>query len=326
MRYDMAVGKSLLRPAATVIGILGIFLLSLGLFPFMGMSFFPRTDPGQFVINVKAPSGTRIELTDKYVDRIEQDIRSVVPSQDLGMIVSNIGTAPGFSSIYSSNSGQHTAFVQVSLKEGHHQSSFDYMTKVRAKLRDDLPEISTYFQTGGLVDAVVNLGLPAPIDVQVSGNDLEQASAAARTLAAKIRGLDGVGDVLTPQDMDYPGLRVDVNREMAGRLGLTSREVVDNVITSLSSNGMIAPNYWDDPKSGNSYLLTVQYPEAQVKSLSDVQQIPLRSRNGGPVTSLGAVTETRQVNTPTEVDHYQLAWRNGCSTPSTTRRCLRTSW
>lgn len=185
---------------------------------------------------------------------IEQDIRSAVPERDLDMIVSNIGTAPGFSSIYSSNSGQHTAFVQVSLKEGHGKSSFDYMTAVRAKLGDDLPEISTYFQTGGLVDAVVNLGLPAPIDVQVSGNSLKEASAAARTLSSKIRGLDGVGDVLTPQDMDYPGLRVDVNREMAGRLGLTSREVVDNVITSLSSNGMIAPSYWDDPKSGNSYL------------------------------------------------------------------------
>lgn len=306
LRYDRAVGVSLLRPVATVLGVVGVFLLSLALFPFLGTSFFPRTDPGQFVINVKAPSGTRIELTDEYVSRIETDIRSVVPASDLDMIVSNIGTAPGFSSIYSSNSGQHTAFIQVSLKESHRASSFDAMAKVRTKLHDDFPEIATYFQTGGLVDAVVNLGLPAPIDVQVSGSNLEDSAAAARMLSEKIRKLDGVGDVLTPQDMDYPGLRVDVNREMASRLGLTSREVIDNVITSLSSNGMIAPNYWDDPKSGNSYLLTVQYPETQVKSLGDMQQIPLRSRNGGPVTNLGAVTQTHQVNTPTEVDHYQL--------------------
>ena len=98
---------------------LGIFLLSLALFPFMGLSFFPRTDPGQFVINVKAPSGTRLELTDKYIARVEDDIRSVVPPEDLGMIVSNIGITPDFSAIYTSNSGQHTAFVQVSLKEDH---------------------------------------------------------------------------------------------------------------------------------------------------------------------------------------------------------------
>jgi multidrug efflux pump subunit AcrB len=306
MHYDRAVGKTLLRPIATTIGVLGIFLLSLGLYPLLGLSFFPRTDPGQFVINVKAPSGTRIELTDKYVARVEQDIREVVPPSDLNMIVSNIGTAPGFSAIYSSNSGQHTAFVQVSLKEGHHKSSFAYMAEVRSKLRNDLPELTTYFQTGGLVDAVVNLGLPAPIDIQVGGNNLQEAAAAAKTLSAKIRKLPGVGDVLTPQDMDYPGLRVDVNREMAGRLGLTSREVVDNVITSLSSNGMIAPSYWDDPKSGNSYLLTVQYPEEQVQSLSDLEQIPLNSGNGKALTTLGSVTKITPINTPTEVDHYQL--------------------
>ena len=306
MRYDHAVNVSLMRPVATVLGVLGIFLLSLALFPFMGLSFFPRTDPGQFVINVKAPSGTRIELTDQYIARVEKDIRSVIPTRDIDMVVSNIGTAPDFSSIYSSNSGQHTAFVQVSLKEGHHESSFAAMDAVRNKLRDDLPELSTYFQTGGLVDAVVNLGLPAPIDIQVGGHNLDEAAATARTLTQKIRELKGVGDVLTPQDMDYPGVRVDVNREMAGRLGLTSREVVDNIITTLSSNGMIAPTYWDDPKSGNSYLLTVQYPESTVKSMSDLQSIPLHGRGAGDMTTLGEVTQTTMVNTPTEVDHYQL--------------------
>ncbi|MEO6924459.1 MAG: efflux RND transporter permease subunit, partial [Bryocella sp.] len=186
LHYDKAVGKSLLRPAATVIGVLGVFLFSLAFYPFLGLSFFPRTDPGQFVINVKAPSGTRIELTDQYIARVEADIRQVVPEKDLDMIVSNIGTAPGFSSIYSSNSGPHTAFVQVSLKEGHSKSSFVYMDLVRTKLRHDLPEISTYFQTGGLVDAVVNLGLPAPIDIQVSGNNLQEAASTAAMLSQKI--------------------------------------------------------------------------------------------------------------------------------------------
>ena len=280
MHYDRAVGKTLLRPVATTLGVLGIFLFSLGLYPLLGLSFFPRTDPGQFVINVKAPSGTRIELTDQYIARVEQDIRDVVPASDLNMIVSNIGTAPGFSAIYSSNSGPHTAFVQVSLKDGHRKSSFDDIAAVRAKLRDDLPELSTYFQTGGLVDAVVNLGLPAPIDIQVGGSNLNEAAAAAKELSDKIRKVPGVGDVLTPQDMDFPGLRVNVNREMAGRLGLTSREVVDNVITSLDSNSMIAPSYWDDPRNGNSYILAVQYPEQQVQSLNDLQEIPLHARDG----------------------------------------------
>jgi multidrug efflux pump subunit AcrB len=304
--YDKAVTKSLLRPGATVLGVLGVFLFSLALFPFLGLSFFPRTDPGQFVINVKAPSGTRIELTDEYVAQAEQEIRNAIPAKDLGMIVSNIGMAPGFSSIYSSNSGPHTAFIQVSLNAEHSKSTFAYMSLVRSKLREDLPELSTYFQTGSLVDAVVNLGLPAPIDIQISGNDLNEASATAADLAKKIRALDGVGDVLIPQDVDYPSLRLDVNREMAGRLGLTSREVVDNVITALTSNAMILPNYWDDPKSGNSYELAVQYPESQIKSLQDLEQIPIKSPDGATATNLGAVVQITQTKAPTEVDHYQL--------------------
>lgn len=306
MHYDISVRKSLLRPATTVLSILGAFLLSLDLYPFMGLAFFPRTDPGQFVINLKTPTGTRLELTDKYVARVEEDIRSVVPKSDLDIIVSNIGTTPDFSALYTSNSGQNTAFVQVSLKKEHTKSSFEYMNRVRAKLRDDLPELSTYFQTGGLVDAVVNLGLPAPIDIQVSGNNMNEAHRIATQLAERIRKLDGVSDVLVPQDVDYPGLMLNVNREIAGRLGLNSREVIDNVITALSSNGMIAPSYWVDPKSGNNYLLTVQYPESQVKSLTDFKQIPVKSQEGKEATNLGAITDIKQISTPTEVDHYQL--------------------
>ncbi|MCU1319070.1 MAG: acriflavin resistance protein [Edaphobacter sp.] len=306
MRYDVLVRRSLLRPASVVLGVLGVFLLSLGLYPFMGLAFFPRTDPGQFVINVKAPTGTRLELTDRYIARVEADIRSIVPTKDLGMIVSNIGTTPDFSAIYTSNSGQHTAFVQVSLKKEHSLSSFEYMKRVRGKLADDLPEISTYFQTGGLVDAVVNLGLPAPIDIQVSGSNLHDAYRTAADLAQRVRGLKGVSDVLIPQDLDYPGIRLNVNREMAGKLGLNSREVVSNVITALSSNGMIAPSYWVDPKNGNNYLLTVQYADSQVKSMTDLQQIPLRSKDGASVTTLSAVADVKSIETPTEVDHYQL--------------------
>jgi multidrug efflux pump subunit AcrB len=306
LHYDIAVRKSLLRPVATVSGILGIFLLSLCLFPFMGLSFFPRTDPGQFVINVKAPSGTRLEVTDQYIAKVENDIRAVVPPADLGIIVSNIGITPDFSAIYTSNSGQNTAFVEVSLKKGHKLSSFAYMNLVRAKLNNDLPELSTYFQTGSLVDAVVNLGLPAPIDIQVEGQNMDEAYATAKNLAAQIHKLDGVADVMIPQDLDYPGLELDVNREMAGRLGLDSSEIIDNVITALTSNGMIAPSYYVDPKNGNNYLLTVQFPMADIKSMTDFEQIPVRARDGAIATNLGAVTSIHPINTPTEVDHYQI--------------------
>jgi multidrug efflux pump subunit AcrB len=306
MHYDIAVRKSLLKPAITVGSVLAAFLLSLGLFPFLGLAFFPRTDPGQFVINVKAPTGTRLEVTDQYIARVEQDIRSVIPPRDLGMIVSNIGITPDFSAIYTSNSGQSTAFVEVSLLKGHSLSSFEYMNRVRSKLTNDVPELSTYFQTGGLVDAVVNLGLPAPIDIQVGGNNMKEAYATAQQIARKVRAVRGVSDVMIPQDLDYPGLQLNVNREMAGRLGLNSSEIIDNVITALTSNGMIAPSYYVDPKNGNNYLLTVQFPETAVQSLTDFSQIPIRSRDSSIATTLGAVTNITSIETPTEVDHYQL--------------------
>jgi len=306
-RYDRSLSKSLLKPAATLIGLVGISLLSLGLYPFLGVAFFPRTDAGQFVINLKAPSGTRVELTEEYVQEIEGIIRQVVPKRDLQMIVSNIGITPDFSVIYTSNSAPHTAFVLTSLKEGHEVGSYEYMKRVRAEITKRLPEVSTYFQSGGLVDAVLNLGLPAPIDVQVAGNDMNAAHEVAAEIGAKAKQLAGVNDVLIPQDVDYPALELNVDREKAAQLGLSQKEVVDNVITALTSNGMIAPNYWVDPKSGNPYLLTVQYPEDSVKTLTDLKQIPLRGAKLLRPTFLDSVVTIRNISAPTEVDHYQLA-------------------
>jgi len=212
---------------------------------------------------------------------------------------------PGYSSIYTSNSGPHTATIQVALNDGGKISSFEYMDRVRAALAAATPELTTYFQSGGIVDAVLNQGLPAPIDVQVSGANLDKSFAVAADLAARIRTVPGVSDVYTPQDIDYPSLQLDVDRIRASQFGLSQREVVDNVITALASNGMIAPNYWVDPRSGNDYLLTVQYPEQQVQSLSDLRQIPLHTGATEPAL-LDAMAHITRVSAPTEVDHYQI--------------------
>jgi HAE1 family hydrophobic/amphiphilic exporter-1 len=305
-KYDRTLSTALLKPAATVIGLAGVSLLSLALYPFLGVSFFPRTDPGQFVINLKAPSGTRVENTEEYVKQVEDIIRGVVPANELQIIVSNIGITTDFSAIYTPNSASHTAFVQVSLKASHKVGSYEYMRRVRERLSQKLPQLSTYFQSGGLVDAVINLGLPAPSDVQVSGNDLGKVYVVAKQLSGPIRELKGVSDVLIPQDIDYPALELDIDREKAGLLGLSQKEIVDNVITALTSNGMIAPNYWIDPKSGNPYLLTVQYPENAVKTITDLKQIPLRGGKNTEPTSLDSVVSIKTIPSPTEVDHYQL--------------------
>ena len=193
------------------------------------------------------------------------------------MIVSNIGATPDFSAIYTSNSAAAHR-VRAGASEGRPQDRQLRVHGAReaAYLPSEMPELSTYFQSGGLVDAVLNLGLPAPIDVQVAGSNMERSHETALELAAEIRKIPGVADVFIPQDIDYPALKLDVDRTRASELGLDQQEVVGNVITALTSNQMIAPSFWIDPKTGNDYMLTVQYPEGQVKSLADLRAIPLR--------------------------------------------------
>ena len=357
--YEYWVRRALVRPGRTVAALAGLFLASLAIYPFMGLAFFPRTDAGQFTINLKVPTGTRIEVTNEYVAKVENLIRQTVDPKDFKLVVSNIGVVPDFSSLYTTNAGPYTATVQVQLQDEHRRSSFDYMQQVQEEISKQYPEIRTFFSSGSMVDAILNMGMPAPIDVQVSSSDLDQSYKIAEDLARQIRGLGGVGAVYIPQDMNYPALRLDVDRVHAGELGLSQKDVVDNVITALNSNLMIAPNYWVDRVTGNDYFLTVQYFEngkPAIHNLTDLEQIPLRRESQGkknrgcgpvlpyqqmpistsmvdppktawncnqnlpdakahpslsvpparPITVLDNVVKVGFVQTPTEIDHYQI--------------------
>jgi multidrug efflux pump subunit AcrB len=304
--YDRLVARVLRRPAVYLVAFGVAFAASLLLFPLVELAFFPRTDAGQFVINVKAASGTRIDETEKEVARLEQLIRRVVPEEDLAMIVSNIGVDPGFSAIYTSNAAMHTAFVQVGLKPGHHVDSFEYMARMKARMQREMPELAAYFSSGSMVDAVLNLGLAAPIDVQVGGTNQKLAYQTALNFAGQIRQMNGVADAYIPQDLDYPALRLDIDRTRAGELGLSEKEVVQNVITALTSNQMVAPNVWIDPKNNNNYFLNVQYPEQQINGLLDLKSIPLHGVGLKQPTRLDMVSTISRFEAPTEVDHYQI--------------------
>src|SRR5579863_10158577 len=334
--YEYWVRRALVRPGLTVLVLSGVFLASLAIYPLLGLALFPKTDAGQFTINLKVPTGTRIEVTDQYIAKVEDLIRHTVEAKDLKLIVSNIGVVPDFSALYTSNAGPYTATVQVQLNEPHHLSSFDYMDQVQSRMAKQFPDIRTFFSSGSMVDAILNAGMPAPIDVQVSSPDLTQIYGIAQNLAAQIRQVHGVGQVYIPQDMNYPTLRLDVDRVHTGELSLTQKDVVDNVITALNSNYMIAPNYWVDRKSGNDYYLTVQFFEhgdAAIHNMADLGQIPLRDPGnesqmscgpseqlpsagsgqpawncwqGRPTTVLNNVVTVHQIQTPTEVYHYQI--------------------
>ncbi len=332
--YERLAFRVLRRPAfaaGTILVVLAVLLL--GFFPFLGRAYFPRTDPGQFVINVRMPSGTRLEVSNDYIAKVEGVIRSVVMPADLDMVVSNIGVYPDLSSIYTSNSSMDTAFVQTSLKEDHSLGSYEYMRRVQAAISSQLPELTCYYQAGGLVDGVINQGLPAPIDIQVGSMDMNRAYDLAQQLAGKIRSMPGVAGVYIPQDVNYPGIALNIDREKASLIGLNAKDVVDNVITAMTSDGMVAPSYWIDPHSGNNYMVTVQYANRWLNnmSLDDLKSIPLRgtrppgytpadegrmasampasyykSDHTAGYTPLGSVADVKLINTPTEVDHYQI--------------------
>lgn len=307
--YERWVRRALVRPGLTVAALLGLFALSLGIYPFLGLAFFPQTDAGQFTINLKAPTGTRIEVTEQYVAKVEDLIRHVVGPRDFKMVVSNIGIVPDFSALYTTNAGPYTATIQVALNEGHERSSFEYMDRVRQAIKREYPDLRTFFSSGSMVDAVLNSGMPAPVDVQVSSRELSTTFEIAQELAAKFRRLPGVGDVYIPQDMNYPAVRLNVDRVHAAELGLNPKQVVDNVITALNSNTMIAPNYWVDHKTGNDYFLSVQYYEtgkASIHNMVDLMNIPLRAPGLKHPTTLDTVVKLEHTQTPTEADHYQI--------------------
>ena len=202
----------------------GIFILSLGLYPLIGKAYFPRTDPGQFVINVKAPSGTRLELTDQLIGQVEDIVREVVPKKDLKIIVSNIGITPGFHSILTPNSARSTAVRPSRAERRPQPSSFDYMNRVRARLRTRIAASQRLFsdrRTGGCHHQ--------PGHARAAGHSGQRHGHAdrprhcRRRSRSRLRALPGVSDVLVPQDVDYPALKIDIDRERASELGLNAQ-------------------------------------------------------------------------------------------------------
>ena len=307
--YEGGVRRTLKFPGLTVAALMGLFVLSLGIYVLLGVSFFPRTDAGQFTINLKAPTGSRIEQTNDYVAKVEDLIKGIVSSHDFRMIVSNIGVVNDFSSLYTTNSGSYTATIQTQLTDEHSTGSYEYMDRVQRAIARRLPELRTFVQSGSMVDAVLNTGMPAPIDVQVTSPDLKVDYGLAQELSRPIAALPDVGEVYIPQDMNYPGVTLQVDRVHALELGLSQKDVVDNVITALNSNAMIAPNYWVDRQSGNNYFLTVQYYEtggAAIHNSLDLRSIPLRADGLTRPTTLDAVARLVSIQSPTVVDHYQI--------------------
>ncbi len=251
------------------------FVVSLLMAPRLATEFFPKVDAGQFILNVAAPQGTRVEKTEAIVAQIEALLRAEIPTTELDQIVANIGLPQGWMVLYTPVNGPHQAFLLVSLTQEHTLRTDELIARLRARLASELPGLKFSFQTGGIVSDVLNFGLPAPIDIKVSGPDLNVVAETSTRILEVAAQITGTADVQVRQGMDYPELRLEVNRAKSAYLGLNEQRVVTDLITGLSSNITLNPGYWIDPKSNNAYFVVVQYPEQALTRFEDFLNTPL---------------------------------------------------
>jgi multidrug efflux pump subunit AcrB len=274
-RYVVALRWCLRHKAVVIATVTAIFVGSVMMAPRLSTEFFPKVDAGQFILNVAAPEGTRVEKTEAIVAKIEDLIRQVIPPAELDQIVANIGVPQGWMVLYTPVVGPHQSFMLVSLKRDHTIRTDDIVERLRDRLRQELPGLKFSFQTGGIVSDVLNYGLPAPIDIKVSGPNLNEVAETASRIREVVVKVPGTVDVAVRQGMAYPELHLTVDRSKSAYLGLNEQRIVTDVITGLSSNVQLNPGYWIDPKSNNAYFVVTQYPEQLLVKFEDFLNIPL---------------------------------------------------
>jgi multidrug efflux pump subunit AcrB len=283
-------------------------VLSFLIIPFVGQDFFPRVDSGEFKFHVRAPVGTRIEETANLCDEIEKDIRQTIPASEVGTIVDNIGLP--YSSInlsYSTSApiGPQDADIQVELT-GKHRPTNEWVRELRKKLPGDFPGISFYELPVDIVTQILNFGLPAPIDVQVIGRDMSANHQFAGNLMNSLKFVPGVVDLRIQQPVDYPKLHIDVDRTKAELVGLTQRDVANNLLLSLSGSGQVSPTYWLDPRTGVTYSIAAQAPQYSVNSLQDLQNIPVTGTTRSQPQIIAGLAGVTRSGVMGVVSHYDI--------------------
>jgi multidrug efflux pump subunit AcrB len=286
--------------------ILALCAATFVLLPWLGRDFFPASDGGQFNLHFRAKTGTRIEETARLGDEIETAIAGAIPRSELSSIIDNIGLP--YSSInmaYSTSApiGTMDADVLVTLNQGHRPTG-DYVRQLRKQLPREFPGISFYFLPADIISQILNFGLPAPIDVQISGPNVIANHAFATNLLGQLREIPGAVDLRVHQLFDQPRIQIDVNRTKAIESGFTELNVANNLLISLSGSFQTTPSFWLDPKTGVMYSLVAQTPQYAASSLSDLENIPITQ--GSRMEILGDVGSTHRAAGLAVVSHYNI--------------------
>lgn len=272
----------------------------------IGSELFPRADSGSFIIDARLKSGTRIEVTGDFATKIETKLREWIPAHDLSMVITNAGVVYGFPAAFTPNTGPQDVFFNIELTSNRVHSTQYYAKIIRQKFKTEFPDVDIGVELGGLLTSALNGGLRAPIDVQVVGPKLEKSHEYATSLAGKIKQLGGATDVRVEQRIDAPQISLDVDRKNAGRLGLTTDEVIKNVVSAVSGSSTFNPAIWVDPSSGKDYLMGVRVPDKMVSEMKDFESIPITGSHQDRSVPLKDIAKISFTKGPTEMSQVDL--------------------
>ena len=304
--YREVLQKCLAQRVLFPLAFLALCVGSFALLPWLGEDFFPAADAGQIKLHLRAPTATRIEETAALCDEVERSIRSQIPAQEIASLIDNIGLPySAYNYTYSTSApiGPEDADIMISLAEKHRPTD-EYIHDLRLNLAKEFPGVLFYFPPADIVSQILNFGLPAPIDIQIVGRDVDANHQFANTLMQQLSSVTGIADLRIQQPFNQPKLHIDVDRTKALQAGFTQREVAGNLLVSLSGSFQTSPSFWLDPESGVSYIVATQSPQYNFESLQDIENIPVNGTSRAPwqmLANLGNIT--RGVGMAT-VSHY----------------------
>ncbi|MBV1699103.1 MAG: efflux RND transporter permease subunit, partial [Hyphomicrobiales bacterium] len=307
-RYRSLLMMALNAPKSFIAGFLLCVVLSFALWPFLGENFFPTVDSGQILMHVRAQPGTRIEETARLFDLVEQAVRETIPPNQVANIVDNIGLPfSGINMAYQNTGtiGPEDGDALITLTENH-ASTERYIKDLRTILPQRFPGVTFSFLPADIVSQILNFGLPAPIDVQVIGNNQAANYAYATTLLKGIRSVPGVADARIQQVFNYPQINVNVDRTLAGEVGLTQRDIANSLLVTLSGSAQVHPNFWLNPENGVSYPIVAQMPQYRIDTMSDLVNVPVTSAGTSVPQYLGGLAKITPGPSPGVVSHYNV--------------------
>src|SRR6201995_1148319 len=305
--YRALLEMALARRPEFVIGFLGFVGVSFLLVPFLGRNFFPAVDAGSILMHVRTQVGTRVEETANQFANMQKLIPKIIPPDEIYTLADNIGMPiSGINMTYNNTGviGSQDGDIQIKLKEGHRPTT-EYVQALREQLPRAFPGITFAFLPADIVSQILNFGAPAPIDLQIRGNDLAANFVYANKLLSRVRRIPGVADARIQQSPNNPSLNIDVDRTRAQYVGLTERDVTNSLVVNLAGSGQVSPTYYLNPDNGVSYSIVMQTPQYQIDSMNALETLPITGGVGGaPI--LGGISKISRATSNAVVSQYDI--------------------